>query len=458
MTFLHFPLKTPAYLFPFVLACALLPPLQAQEQPVVLQDVRLLDGTNGPVRDHMQIVIADGKISEVRSALLKIAFPPNAKVLNLSGKTVMPGLINAHGHLGLVKGITVAGENYTPENIEQELAQYERYGVTTMVSLGMNKDLLYGLRAAQEKGQLGGTTILTADRGFGSPGGVPPVKVGADQLYRPATPEEARKEVDETASRDPNLIKIWVDDNLGTLPKQKPEVYAALIQEAHKHQLRTAAHLYYQADAKRLVADGIDILAHSIRDGKVDADMVSMLKSKRVYYIPTLQLEESFYVYADHPQWMDTRFFKDALSPELAATLASSAYRSKVHDDKNTPVHKQAFITASSNFKKLADAGVLIGFGTDSGTNPYRIPGFAEHRELELMVDAGVSPLNAIHCATAVNADMLRIAEKTGTIQKGKQADIVVLDADPTRDIRNTRKIAMVIHGGKQIAAGSAVN
>ncbi|MDQ2773859.1 MAG: amidohydrolase family protein [Acidobacteriota bacterium] len=424
---------------------------QTAVQPIVLQDVRMIDGTGQPPRDHMQITIEGSKITEIRSALLRIAFPPNAKILNLEGKTVMPGIIDGHGHLGLVKGISVSPENYTPENIESQLNQYERYGVTTMISLGMNKDLLYRLKREQGEGQLGGAAILTADRGLGSPGGMPPVKVGPDQLYRPGTAEEARKDVDEMAERHPDLIKIWVDDSLGKLPKQTPEVYAAAIDETHKKGLRIAAHVYYQADAKGLVEDGVDILAHSIRDEAIDAGTVTAIKSKAVYYIPTLQLEESFYAYADHPAWMDAAFFKSALSPALAAQLASAEYRSKVESDPATAVHKQAFQTAMANLKTLMNAGARISFGTDSGANPYRIQGWAEHRELELMVEAGMTPLQAIQSATAVNAEMLNIGGKTGTIEKGKQADLIVLDADPAVQITNTRGIHMVFHNGKRV-------
>ena len=417
----------------------------------MLQDVRLIDGTGGAPRDHVQIIIEEGKIFEVRSGQSAMATPPNAEVLNLHGKTVMPGLINGHGHLGLVQGTTVSPADYTPENVERQLKQYERYGVTTTMSLGMNKDLLYKLRSEQEKGQLGGATILTADRGIGAPGGMPPVKVGPDQLYRPSTAKEARKDVQEMASRDPNLIKVWVDDNLGKLPKIKPAIYAAVIDEAHKDKLRVAAHVYYLKDAKRLIQDGVDILAHSIRDQQIDAETVSMLKNKKIYYIPTLQLEESFYVYAEHPEWMDTPFFKNAVSPQLAEHFNSEAYKSKIDTDRTTAVHKKAFEMAMRNLKQVADAGAPVAFGTDSGANPYRIQGFAEHRELELMVEAGMTPLQAIHSATAVNAAMLHIDEKTGTVEKGKQADMVVLDGDPSNDIKNTRKINMIFHNGKRV-------
>ena len=434
-----------------VAAFVLPAPSQTPAKPIVLQDVRLIDGTGSAPRNHVQIVIEDGKISQVRSSLLKIALPPGAIVLNLAGKTVMPGLINGHGHLGLVQGISVSPDNYTRDNIAHQLAQYERYGVTTMISLGMNKDLLYQLRADQEKGNLNGATILTADRGIGVPDGMPPVKVGPDQLYRPKNPEQARKAVDEMAERDPNLVKIWVDSNLGKLSKMKPTIYASVIDEAHKQKLRVAAHVYYLEDAKKLLQDDVDVLAHSIRDQAIDADTTSLIKNKDTFYIPTLQLEESFYIYADRPQWMSTRFFKRAVSPPLAKLLASPDYASKIKGDKATTVHREALRTAMANLKKLSAAGAEIGFGTDSGANPYRIQGFAEHRELELMVEAGLTPLQAIHSATAVNARMLHISEKTGTVEKGKSADLLVLNADPSRDIKNTQKISMVFHAGKRV-------
>ena len=416
----------------------------------VLQDVRLIDGTGRPALDHASLVIQGGKITQVvngRSA----PKPEGAQVLNLSGKTVIPGLIGGHGHLGLVAGTAVSPSNYTGLNIMRQLVQYEDYGVTTVISLGMNKDILYKLRSEQEKGNEPGATVLTAGRGIGVPDGMPPVKVGSDQLYRPATPEQARAAVREMATHSPDLIKVWVDDSMGKLPKMSPAVYSAVIDEAHRLNLRVAAHVFYLGDAKQLLQAGIDILAHSVRDQELDADTVSTLKSKGVYYIPTLQLEESFYVYADHPDWMSSPFFKNALSEPLGKELDSSSYKDKIAKDPATEAHHKAMQVAMANVKKVHDATALIGFGTDSGANPYRIPGWAEHRELQLLVQAGLTPVEAIHCATQTNAKMLHLEDRTGTIQAGKQADLLVLNADPSSDISNTEKIAMIFHNGRQV-------
>jgi imidazolonepropionase-like amidohydrolase len=428
-----------------VLYCA-----PAFSQTILLQDVRLIDGTGSAPKEHVSIRIKNGKIAQILTGSAAKAREADAQAIKLSGKAVMPGLINAHGHLGLVQGTKVSSANYTSENIERQLAQYERYGVTTIMSLGMNKDLLYQLRSEQGKGNLAGTTILTADRGIGTPGGVPAVKVDADQIYRPATPDDARRAVQEMASRNANLVKIWVDDSFHTLPAPNPAVYGAAIDEAHKQKLKVAAHVFYLADAKRLLDDGVDILAHSIRDQEIDADTISIMKQHNVYYIPTLQLEESFFVYANHPAWMNTVFFQNAVDPPLSKMLDSHKYKQKIEQDKSTAAHRTAFETATINLKRLHDGGVPVAFGTDSGANPFRIQGWAEHRELQLMVEAGMKPLEAIHSATAVNAKMLQIDEKTGTIQLGKQADLIVLNADPTTEIANTEKIAMIFHNGRE--------
>ncbi len=419
-----------------------------QNNSFVLSDVRLIDGTGRPAVEHASVVVQNGKIVRAGTGA---GTSTGARAIRLSGKTVIPGLINGHGHVGLVKGTAVAPANYTGVNIMRQLVQYEDYGVTTVISLGMNKDLLYKIRSDQEKGNEPGATVLTAGRGIGVPNGVPPVKVGADQVYRPRTPEEARAAVREMATHAPDLIKLWVDDNLGKLPRPKMDVEAAAIDEAHKLNLRVAAHVYYQADAKKLLQAGIDILAHSVRDGVLDADTVSLIKGKKVYYIPTLQLEESFYGFAEHPDWVKSPFFQFVSDQPFKATVGSVSYRSSVSKDPATETHKKALEIAKQNVRKLHEATAMIAFGTDSGATPYRVPGFAEHRELQLLVDAGLTPLEAIHCATQETAAMLHIEEKTGTIQPGKQADLIVLDGDPSQDIANTEKIQMIFHNGRQV-------
>ena len=424
------------------------PPSAAQT--LLLRDVRLIDGSGAPPREHVSLLLRDGRIEEIGGA--GMAVPKDAMVRELAGKTVMPGLISAHSHLGLiVDDAESSATGYTPENVTAQLKQFERYGVTTIMSLGLNRDLVYELREEQRGGRLGGATILTAGRGIGVPGGAPPLPASADQIYRPATVDEARRDVDELAAHQADIVKIWVDKGHGTIPEMSPAMYKAVIEEAHEKNLRVAAHEYALKDAKQLVADGVDVLAHSVRDQVVDDAFVQAMKDHHVWYIPTFTVDESFYIYAERPAFMHTTFFQEAAGPQLTAKLNSDAYAEKVMGDPQTEQHVSDFTTGQKNLKKLFKAGVLVGFGTDSGALPGRIPGFSEHRELELMVGAGLTPMQAITAATGENAKLLHMTDR-GTIAVGKRADLLVLDGDPLIDIRNTRKIVAVYHDGRSVA------
>jgi imidazolonepropionase-like amidohydrolase len=229
-----------------------------------------------------------------------------------------------------------------------------------------------------------------------------------------------------------------------------PEMYKAVIEEAHKKRLRVAAHEYALEDAKRLVADGVDVLAHSVRDQVVDDAFVQSMKRQGVWYVPTFIVDESFFIYAGRPEFMKSAFFQQAAGPKLMAKFDAPGYAEKVNQDPQTAQHRKDFEIGQQNLKRLFDAGVHVGFGTDSGALPGRIPGFAEHHELELMVKAGLTPMQAITAATGENAKLLHAFDR-GTIAVGKRADLVVLDADPLIDIRNTQKISAVYHEGRVV-------
>lgn len=185
-----------------------------RSQPTVLSHVRLIDGTGAPAKEDVFVTIRDGKIAAITTA--KSELPQGARVIDYSGKTVMPGLINAHGHLALVCGTQSSATCYTKDNVIAELRQYERYGVTSMLSLGVNRDLIYDVRAEQRAGQLDGASVYSADRGIGVPDAAPPLPHAPDQLYTPKTPAEARADVDAMASRHADFVKIWVDNLHGT--------------------------------------------------------------------------------------------------------------------------------------------------------------------------------------------------------------------------------------------------
>ena len=416
---------------------------------VVLEGARLIDGSGGPPRENSALVIEGDHISAIGTAG-KMRYPKGARVVDVRGRTIIPSLINSHGHLGVVLGTGQSPNAYTRENVQNAVLQYEQYGVTSVLVMGLNRDLVYELRDEQKKGTFPGASIFTAGRGIGVPGAAPPVNVAADQVYRPATVEEARAEVREMASHHVDMIKIWVDDIFGRFSKMQPEVYAAVIDESHKQGVKVAAHVFYLADAKALVADGVDVLAHSVRDQKVDAELIQAMKSRGVFYIPTLTVDESFYVFAEQPELMANPFFTQAVSPDLLKMFQSPEYRAKCEGDANLAKNKAAHATAMQNLKILQDAGVRVAFGTDSGAFPARIPGWAEHRELEMMVDSGLTPMQAIVAATRISAALIH-ADDRGTLEPGKRADLIVLAANPLDDIHNTRQMVAIWHAGHEV-------
>jgi imidazolonepropionase-like amidohydrolase len=415
-------------------------------QSTILRHARIVDGTGHMLEDAALLITGE------RIAGVNLPAPGGAAVIDATGKTIIPGLINAHGHLGVTRGAGSDPANYTPQNVAAQLEQYARYGVTSMLSLGLNLDAVYDFRARQRQGQFApnGAAIFTAGRGIGVPGGAPPLDVSSAQVYRPSTAEETRAAVREMAAHHPDVIKIWVDDIRGSMPKMRPEVYQAAIEEAHRNHLRIAAHIYYLADAAALVNLGIDVIAHSVRDKDVDAAFVQAMKRKGVYYIPTLELDDSFFLYADHPELLNDPFLAAALNPDLRAMFASREWRDKVRNDPSTPKNREAFEIALRNLRAMHAGGVPIAMGTDSGATPLRIQGYAEHLELELMTRAGLSPMDVLVIATRGSAAVCGVTDR-GTLEAGKAADFLMLDANPLEDIRNTRKIATVWRNGRKI-------
>jgi imidazolonepropionase-like amidohydrolase len=426
---------------------------QKGSQTVALIGARLIDGTGEPPLENSALVIQGETLSAVGPGA-SVKFPDDTAVIDCHGQTIIPGLISDHSHVGLVDGISVKPENYNQQNILRQLKQYEAYGVTSVTALGLNGSLFYQLRDEQHAGKSPGADLFGAFRGIGAPLGAPPaamIPAGPDQLYRPETPEEARTAVREIVAGHPDLVKIWVDDLLGTSPKMKPEIYQAVIDEAHRAGCRVAAHIYYLADAKAVLRAGVDIIAHGVRDQPVDAEFINEMKARSTWYIATINLDECSYILAEQPDWTKEPFFQNALQPALKTQLSDPAYLEKTLKSPRVPIFKKAVATNQANVKALYDAGVKVAFGTDSGAIPPRIPGFAEHRELQLMVGSGLTPLQAINCATSRAAALLGLTDR-GELKPGKLADFIVLTANPLDDISNTEKITAVWHRGKKVA------
>ncbi len=439
-------------------------PMLVAQQATLLRNATLIDGTGEAPRPHVDILLRNGLVESVKpgSAGDHATTSSGVTVIDCTGKWIMPGIISAHAHLGvLIANAEPSDAAYTAPNVTAALNQFERYGVTTMLSLGLNRDLVYTLRAEQRAGTLGGATILTAGRGIGVPGGAPPLMAAPDQVDRPASAAEARSDVETFARHHADIVKIWVDSLHGKAPEMDPAIYQAVIDQAHKDHLHVAAHEYALEDARQLVADGVDVLAHSVRDQPVDTAFIQSMLAHGTWYIPTLELDEAFYLYAAEPRQTTTTFFREAAGPQLLAKLTAPDYAARTMADPQTVQHQRDETMARRNLKTLYDAGVKIAFGTDAGAVPGRIPGFSEHRELQDLVSSGLTPLQAITLATGRTGAFIHTLDptlKVGLIAPGYSADLIVLSADPVADIHNTHRIAAVYHHGKAVAKPAPAN
>lgn len=406
----------------------------AAAQPIALTHVRLIDGTGAsPVEDAT--VLFDGNL--VIAAGQDIPIPSGTRILDRRGNSVLPMLISDHVHVGQVSGTDTGAENYTRENITADLAQYRRYGVGTVVALGNNGPLFDTLRPEAHAGKLP-ADLYGVDQGIGVARGAPPqamLKVGPDQLYRPTSVVEAVTDVGRMADAGTDLVKIWLDDFGGSLPvKMKPEIYKAVITESHRRGLRVAAHIHDLADAEAMIDAGADIIVHGIRDKPVTPALMARMKQKGIWYIATLALDEATVAWAEQQSWTKTPFARAALSVPLTAQIDDRTWQTNTLSASTMAGARTSLAMGMANLKAMADAGAKLGFGTDSGANPLRVAGLAEHRELTLSVAAGLTPLRAIRMATQDAAALMNLTDR-GVIAPGRRADLMVVTGDPSRDI-----------------------
>jgi imidazolonepropionase-like amidohydrolase len=411
----------------------------------VLKNFTLIDGTGGPPLEHAAMIIDNGRIRWIGPEA-ELKSPASAETIVLTNRYVMPGIINLHGHIGNTVGLKQDASFFTRENIELNLKTYASYGVTTVLSMGTDQDLIFKIRAEQ-RGRPLMTRIYTAGQGFvfkGGYGGLASVTPGVATVaeVEPAVAAQAEKHVD--------IIKLWVDDHLHTQKKMPYDIAGAIIESAHRHQLRAAAHIFYLEDAKRLTEFGVNGLAHSVRDKPVDDELIAQMKKHGTWQMAaTLTREASMFIYAGTPPFADDPFFTRGVPASVVQTLKSPAYQRTISQDPDFPEYRGFFETAKRNLKRLVDAGIPYGFGTDSGP-PGRFPGYFEQWEMELMVDAGLTPMQVITAATGSAARFLQ-AKDLGTLQAGKWADLIVLDRDPLADIHNTRTIHAVYIAGNAV-------
>lgn len=386
---------------------------------------RIIDGTGKPAIENATLVIRDGRVLAVGK---RVKIPAGAERIDATGKTIIPGLISAHGHL----------------NDAGQFGVYLRDGITTVLSLGGDKE--FALREQSRKAPPGTAPRLYVAGPIQDSTAIP----GAVAV---TTPEEARKSVDELIRNKPDFVKVRVDDFMGARPKMSPEVYQAVIDEAHKHGFRTAAHIVLLDDAKGVLRAGVDYIAHSVRDREVDDEFIALMKKRHAFYCPTLTRELAVFMYSETPSFFSDPFFLKEADPAEIAKLEDPKRQEAMRNDRAALWYKEHMPIAMRNLKKVSDAGIVIAAGTDSGGGLGRFQGYFEHLELEYETKAGLTPMQALISATSGAAKTLNISKEIGTLEKGKLADFLVLSANPLDDIRNTRTIESVWIGGVRVPA-----
>jgi imidazolonepropionase-like amidohydrolase len=377
------------------------------------------------------VAIGAGRIVAVGAASA-VTIPPGAQRVPLAGKTVIPGLVNAHGHVGNTVGLEQG--HYSAANVARDLQTYAAYGVTTVFSLGDDEAAGIAARDAQRRPSLDRARLFVAG-----------------PVLAPESVADAVRLVDEDAAMKVDIVKIRVDDNLGTTQKMTPDIYRAVIDEAHRKGLRVAVHLFYLDDAKAVLDAGADFIAHSVRDRAADDAFAAMLKRRNVCYCPTLMREVSTFVYESTPSWFTDPFFLKHADMAAVEALKQPARQQAMANSKSAQRYKAGLDVANRNLKKLSDAGVTIAMGTDTGP-PARFQGYFELMELEMMAKAGLTPRQVLASATRDAARCMKLDAEVGTLEPNKWADFVVLDADPLADISNVRKINAVYVAGNPVA------
>ncbi|MFU9136774.1 amidohydrolase family protein [Erwinia tasmaniensis] len=359
--------------------------------------------------------------------------------------TAIPLLADSHAHLAISDGVIDAQEFHTLERVDAQLRHLATRGVGHVHSLGTDQRWLQErLRNRIVSGEAADKAFgYSAGIGFGAVQGWPPEMTSPEPRFRPIEPEQAIRQVKEMADLGCRTLKVWVDDFGGRFPKIPIEVMRAVIKEAHQHGIVTFAHVHFHVDAEALVSLGVNVLAHSVRDKLMSPQLIANMAEMGTSLVPTLSREEAEYAFSlDDNPYMRNEFFL-ASGKDIAVRLRDKKF-------SHTPDRsKKSLEIACENVARVHAMNVPIGLGTDSGFR-MKLQGFAQHRELQLMNLAGMSPRECLKAALQINKQLF--ATEMTEITCGKPASFFIVEGNPLEDIYLTQNIREVWICGKRLS------
>lgn len=393
---------------------------------LTIANVTLVDGTGRAPVPGVTLVVEGDRFFSVSS---NAGAPPSTGTrIDGTGKWAIPGLMDMHVHLR--GGI-------------RALHGYLYCGVTSIYDAGNDPEVIFALREKERAGEITAPRIfatgavVTAPDGHGGEGAVEVEDFARD-----------RAKLDEHIARGPDVLKITQDEHgWGTrsmiryLPS---DLLEEIVRYYHEHGIRTTIHISNEIRAWEAIYSGIDTLAHPVIQGPVSDRYLNMMKAKGIPQVSTLTIGDGYSRLVEHPEFLDEPLYRATMSFEEMELLRTKT-RKEWEARRWTQWMKVMTPVAQENLKRLHEAGGVVVLGTDQSL------GAAVHRELELLVEAGIPPQDAIGIATRNGAVFLGRERDLGTIEEGKLADLVLLDADPTEDIDNLKKIHAVIKAGAVI-------
>jgi imidazolonepropionase-like amidohydrolase len=423
-------------------------PALSQSNAVIYEGARLIIGDSSAPIENGAFVVKNGHIAAIGQKG-SIQAPSGAAHVDLTGKTVMPAMNNIHVHMGYEGFVSWSVENHTPENMLDQLEREAFYGIGAVLSMG-EQPTAFAIKLQQDQlaGKFPPAARFFFAAGMAPPGGGPDALLiqGTTPLhavYEVSTPEQAIAAVRKIAALKIRELKFWVDNrdnNRGGMQKMPPEVYTALIAEAHKYGMLVHAHATNLGDQKGVVQAGVDVLVHTLVAEKLDDEFLAILKAHHPYWAPVMGL-------GDRSELCDgaNPFIEQSMPDSVAADIRAGKtwLPSSPCSAPPSAQFAQREENLKYNFPKYIAAGARIVLGSDAGVSAKYAYGFAEHHEIGMYVRLGLSPADAIIASTSRPTAVLRIQD-TGTLAQGKRADFIVLNANPLDDIRNTRQIDRV--------------